>query len=124
MAKAWFVRRLVHTCTVERDIGTAQNSSGEPQEDWSEVGTIAGRFVEKTETVAIEGLGFVMLKTHSWLCDVGADVAVDDRITDILDADDDSIDAGPFTIEELLRRRTIKGDVHHMSLKLERVVTG
>lgn len=121
MARRWFTGRMTHTCTIERDSGTAQSASGEIQESWSDAGTMAGRFVETRERVASEGVGFAMLKTHLWLCDAGADVAVDDRITDIEDADGDTIDAGPFTIEELLRRRGIDGDVHHLTLVLERV---
>lgn len=121
MAKQWLKRRFTHSCTVERDSGDTFSASGEPQESWSDVGTMAGRFVETNERVAREGVGFVMLKTHAWLCDAGEDVAVDDRIKDILDADADTIDAGPLTIEELLHRRDIKGGAHHLSLALERV---
>lgn len=121
MARRWFKGRLTHTCTVERDSGTAQSASGEIQESWADVGTMAGRFVEVRERVASEGVGFAMLKTDLWVCDAGADVAVDDRIYDIEDTDGDAIEAGCFTIEELLQRRDIKGDVHHLSLVLERV---
>lgn len=111
---------------MERDVGTAQSASGEPQESWSSIGTMAGRFVEESERIASEATGFVMVKAHSWLCDTGTTsqgtaIAVDDRITSIVDADSNSIDAGPFTIEELLHRRDVKGDAHHLSLKLERV---
>ena len=121
MSSRWLKHRFTHSCTVERDNGTAQSASGEPQESWSDIGTMAGRFVEERERIASPTGGFVMVKMHSWLCDAGEDVAVDDRIKDIEDADSNTIDAGPFTIEEMLKRRGIKGAVHHLSLKLERV---
>ena len=121
MARQWLKHRFTHSCMVERDGGTAQSASGEPQESWSDVGTMAGRFVEEREGIASPSEGFVMVKAHSWLCNTGEDVAVDDRITDIEDADGDTIEAGPFTIEEILSRRDIKGNTHHLSLKLERV---
>ena len=122
MSPQWLKHRFTHTCTVERDGGTAQSASGEPQESWSDVGSaVAGRFVEKRERIASPTGGFVMLKAHHWLCDLDENVAVDDRIKTIKDPDGNSIDAGPFTIEEILNRRDIKGDAHHLSVKLERV---
>jgi len=121
----WLKHRFTHTCTVERNTPT-QSASGELQDDWDSIGTMAGRFVEERERIASPSEGFVMLKTHSWLCDTGITsqgtaIAVDDRITSILDPDDGSIDAGPFGIEEILHRRDIKGAAHHLELKLERV---
>jgi len=126
MSPQWLKHRFTHTCTVERDVGTAQSASGEPQASWSDIGTMSGRFVEEREKIASPSTGFVMVKTHRWLCDAGITsegtaIAVDDRIETILDPDGNSIDVGPFGIEEILQRRGIKGDAHHLSLKLERV---
>lgn len=64
-----------------------------------------------------------MVKRHLLMMNGTTDVAVDDRITDIWDDQDAVIHAGPFTVEELLDRRDIRGKVYHKSLRLELVVT-
>ena len=54
------------------------------------------------------------------LCNQGEDVREEDRIVTItLKADDSSVDAGPFSIQAVLKRNT--GSAHHISLQLERV---
>lgn len=118
----WFGRRLNHTCIVQRDSGTAQSSSGEIGTAWTDVGTRrACRFAERMERIADEAGAAVMLKQTLLLMHGTSDVNVDDRIVRVWDKDDAVIHAGPFTVEQLLRRRNVKGTVHHLSLRLERV---
>jgi len=50
-----------------------------------------------------------------------ADVNVDDRLSAILNADRGTIEAGPFTISQKLERRDLDGDIHHISLLIDRV---
>lgn len=118
----WFKRRLVHTCTVERDSGTAQTSSGQITASWSDVYTAQPlRFTERVERVAAEGVGAAMVQRDIALMNGTADVQEDDRIHSILDAGGNTIGAGTFTVERVLRRRDVGGNVHHTSLELERV---
>lgn len=124
MASSHFKRKLIHQATVQRNT-SSQSSTGEPIPSWAGIGTITCRFVEKTEWVANEAAGFPVLSTYLLLLadtetSLAEDVAVDDRVTDVVwGVDGSSVDAGPFAIESLLRRNT--GSAHHYSLQLERV---
>jgi len=79
------------------------------------------RYVQKSESVANESLGFMMKLSDSLLVETGEDVLEADRITDIVEYADESVivDAGPFEIESVLGRNSTKA--HHISLRLERV---
>ena len=119
MAGVHFKKHLIHSAMVQRNT-PATSSSGELIPSWADVGTINCRYVEKSERIAAEGVGFMMLESCLLLCDAGEDVQEDDQIVDILLRTDDSVvNAGPFTVEALLRRSSTAG--HHWSLKLERV---
>ena len=119
MASAHFKRHLIHSAMVQRNTPTA-SASGEPIPSWADVDTINCRYVEKSERIAAEGIGFMMLESHLLLCDADEDVQEDDRIVDILLRTDDSvINAGPFTVEALLKRSGTAA--HHWSIRLERV---
>lgn len=119
MADVHFKKHLIHSAMVQRNTPTA-SSSGELIPSWADVDTIDCRYVEKSERIAAEGVGFMMLESCLLLCNAGEDVQEDDQIVDILLRTDDSvIDAGPFTVEALLRRSGTTA--HHMSLRLERV---
>ena len=124
MAGPHFKRKLIHRCTIQRNT-PSQSSTGELIPSWAGIGTIDCRFVEKAERVANEAAGFPMLK--SWLLliadtatSLNENVAVDDRVVDVVwKADGSTVNAGPFTIESLLRRNT--RSAHHYSLQLEKV---
>lgn len=124
MAGPHFKRKLIHRCTVQRNTAS-QSLTGEMIPSWAGIGTITCRFIEKAERVANEAAGFPMLSTYLLLLastetSLAEDVAVDDRVTDVVwKVDGSGVDAGPFTIESLLRRNT--GSAHHYSLQLERV---
>jgi hypothetical protein len=119
MASSHFKRHLIHRCIIERNTQT-QSGSGELIDSWATAGTMDCRYVEKSERIALESVGFMMLEDHQLLCNAGEDVNEEDRITTItLKADDSSIDSGPFSIEEKLIRNTT--GAHHISLRLERV---
>lgn len=119
MAGVNFKRHLIHQCTVERPT-YSQDSGGALIPTWSEVDTIDCRYIEKRERIADENKGFMMLEEHRLLCNYGEDIQEADRIKDItLKADDSTVDAGPFTVEEMLARNS--SGPHHLSFKLERV---
>ena len=119
MANVHFKKHLIHQAIVQRTT-PAQSSSGELIDSWATTGTIDCRYVEKAERIASESAGFPMLESHMLLCNSGEDVREEDRIVTItLKADDSSIDAGPFTIESVLKRNST--GAHHISLQLERV---
>jgi len=118
----WLRKRLVHTCTVRRDSGTAQTGSGQITPSWTSVYTAQPlRFAERIERIAAEGVGAAMIQRNIALMNGTADVQVDDRIAHILDADGSVVAAGTFTIERVLKRLDECGKVYHLSLELERV---
>lgn len=120
--RRWFERRLAHTCTVERDTGTSQSSSGEIGTSWSATTTTQPcRYVERTERVVDPSRGLVMFHQELVLMRGTADVNVNDRLSTILDADGGTIEAGPFVISQKLERRNLDGSVHHISLLVDRV---
>ena len=119
MADVHFKKHLIHSAMIQRNT-PATSSSGELIPSWADVGTIDCRYVEKSERIAAESAGFMMLESHLLLCNAGEDVQEDDQIVDILlRADDSVVDAGPFTVEALLRRSGTAA--HHWSIRLERV---
>ena len=119
MADTHFKRHLIHSATVQRNTPAA-SASGEMIDAWADVGTINCRYVEKSERIAAEGLGFMMLESHLLLCDEGEDVREEDQITDIqMRTDGSAVAAGPFSVEALLKRSGTAA--HHWSLRLERV---
>lgn len=119
MAGTHFKKHLIHSAMVQRATWVA-SGSGELIPTWADVGEIDCRYVEKSERIAAEGVGFMMLESHMLLCNEGEDVQEDDQIIDIRVRTDDSVvNAGPFTVEALLKRSSTAS--HHWALKLERV---
>lgn len=119
MASVHFKKHLIHSAMVQRNTPTT-SASGELIDSWADVDTINCRYVERSERIAAEGVGFMMLESHLLLCNEDEDVAEDDQITDIRVRTDDSVvNAGPFSVEALLKR---SGTVsHHWMLRLEKV---
>ncbi len=120
MASIHFQKKLIHRCDIQRATD-AQSGSGELIPTWASIATLRPcRYVEKLERIAQESLGFPMELEHLLLMNDGEDVLVDDRIVNIIQATDSAVvDAGPFTIEQLLIRRTARA--HHISMELERI---
>lgn len=119
--RGWFGQKLSHTCVIQRDSGTAQSSSGEIGTAWADVGTRKPcRYAERSVGVADEANAAVMRKQRLLLLNGTADVGLADRVVRIWDQDDEVIEAGPLTIEELYVRRDTRGRPHHTSLALER----
>lgn len=119
MAGPHFKKHLIHTMAIQRTTQT-QSASGELIDSWATVGTIDVRFVHKVHRIADEGQGYPMIEDHVALCNAGEDVIEEDRGTNIrFKVDGSLVDAGPFTIESLLKRNSTRS--HHISLKLERV---
>lgn len=118
MAGIHFKKKLIHTCTVQRNT-PAQSGSGELIPSWADVGDVDCRYVQKTERIADAALGFPLIKVDLLLMNNGEDVQETDRITDIIFTNGGAVaDAGPFFIEALLERNTREG--HHISITLER----
>lgn len=119
MASIHFLKKLIHSATVERAT-ESRSASGEVILTWAELDDVTCRYVEKSEAVAQESVGFMMGRRHMLLTDEGEDLQEDDRIKDIvLVADGLSVNAGPFRIEAKYLRNTSSG--HHLSFNLERV---
>lgn len=120
MADIHFKKNLIHLCTTQRTT-PAQSSSGEPIDSWANnLVDQPCRFVFEEERIAQESVGFMMLKVPFMLIDSGVDMIEEDRIINITRVEDSStIDAGPFTIEAVLKRSsTVR---HHIRLNLEKV---
>jgi hypothetical protein len=119
MASIHFKRNLIHQATIQRNT-PATSTSGELIPDWTVVGTIDCRYVQRSERIASESKGFMMVLTDLLLCNVGEDVNEADRVTNIVMRSDESVvNAGPFSIEAVLGRSGTKA--HHLSLQLKKV---
>lgn len=124
MASVHFKRNLIHQATIQRNTPTV-SADGELIPAWANVGSLDCRYVQKSERIASESRGFMMVLTDMLLCatgvcDTGETVAEDDRVTDImLKSDSSTVNAGPFSVEALLGRYSTKA--HHLSLQLKKV---
>lgn len=120
MASIHFQKKLIHTCTIQRNT-PAQSGSGEPIASWANSSTgVSCRFVEKSERIAVESVSLQMMEEPILLFDDGVDVVEEDRITNVvLKADSSVVEAGPLTVEAVLKRNT--GSAHHIRVNLERV---
>ena len=116
---AHFKRNLIHKCQVQRNTPT-RSTSGEVIPSWADVNpAMRCRYVQKSESIANESLGFMMKQGDLLLVQTGEDVLEADRITDIVEYSDESVVVaeGPFEIESVLNRSSTKA--HHISLRLE-----
>lgn len=119
MAGIHFKKKLIHTCTIQRNT-PVQSVSGELIATWADVESPDCRFVQKQERLANEGLGFPILEEPIILLNDDADVIEEDRIVNVRWKTDASlVDAGPFRVDAVLDRNT--GRAHHISLELDRV---
>jgi len=122
MTRHWLTRRLVHTCTVWRDSGTAQDTTGEVARSWSALTTAQPcRFTQSTEGFANEASGFVVLERDFALMNGTANVTTEDRLSTIEDADGNSVAAGTYEVTRVLIRRGVGGNLSHTRVDLERV---
>ena len=120
--KHWLKKRLTHTCTITRDVGTAQSSTGQPTSVGSAVGTaIPCRWTETRERYGSESLGYVTLKERMLIFDADQDVRQGDDISNILDENGTAISTSTFDIEEIRTPRGVDGKIHHVNAVLERV---
>lgn len=112
----WFV----HTCTVQRDQSVTEDSHKAPIADWRDHLTgVRCRLVIKTERVGDTAFAErPVVTTYRLFVGRGTDVQQGDRITSIVD-ETGAVDAGPYRIEEVMKRRARA--VRHISLLLERV---
>ena len=119
---AAFRDSLIHRAKVLKPT-KAQTSTGAMETTFALGGTIDPfRFVEKTERVADEKAGFVMLRVTLGLCGSDEDVYDNDRICCVTNpTTGGTVTGGTYTIESRLIRRDEDGP-HHMSLQLERVM--
>lgn len=117
--REWYEQRLVHSCTVTRDKGTARSSSGQPLPVGSAVSTAqACRYAVQSNRYGNEREGFVFVR-ESWLqLPYNANVLAGDAISAIADSGGTAIVSGTFNVDEFLARRDIHGNVHHQSAKL------
>ena len=121
----WYASRLVHSCTITRDTGTAQSASGEPEPVGSAVSsTQACRYTEQSRRYGNEHGGFVFVSESWLLLPYNADVQVGDVISSVVDADSASVVSSSFDVDELLARRDIGASIHHKSAKLVKVEVG
>jgi hypothetical protein len=123
MTKTWLQRRMTHTCSIARDIGTARSSSGMVVASGTSVATSqACRFVEQSERDASESGANVTRFDALLLFPNDASVQVKDMVHTIV-LSGTAVAAGTYTIGELLKRRDWRGKSYHLSAGLERIDT-
>lgn len=112
---------FIHRCTRQRPTITT-DALGADVREWEsdQVSGIACRLVEKSQRVPLSELAErPVITTYTLLVAADADVQQGDRIVSVRDArTDETVEAGPFTIESLVRRNA-RGP-RHKSLQLER----
>jgi hypothetical protein len=113
---------FIHRCDVERFTSIGRDGLKAEQKSWQvwEQG-MRCRFVEKEQRVADSALAErPTITTYLLLFGVGRDVKPKDRIVNIV-LEDGTTDAGPYTIEHVLRRRGRAAK--HQSARLEKGTT-
>ena len=121
MASIHFQRHLIHTCEVWRGSASQSVSDGEVTFSYALAGTYPCRYVERRENIARESVGFPMRETTRILFNTGVDIREEDQVRAVkLTADGSVVEAGPLTVEELLKRSQTPGR-HHISVKMERI---
>ena len=122
MTRRWLLNRLAHSCSIDRDSGTAQSATGEIQRSWASVGTnVPCRYASRTDTFANEAAGFITRSTELLMLRSDEDASIEDRVHSIVDGNGNAVGAGTYSISEILKRRDNAGTVYHISAKLERV---
>lgn len=116
---------LSMTCSVERDANAVAHGTTDaynsPTRDWqAHLSDVRCRLVEKAQRVMDAATGeYPIVTTYLLLLPSSADVRTEvDRITNI-QRNGTLIEAGPFRITALVRRRG--NSLHHLSASLERV---
>ena len=121
MASIHFKRHLIHNCVIYRGSATQGTATGEVTFSYTSQGSFDCRYVERREAIANEGVGFPMQEITRILFNSGVDIREEDQVRNItLKADSSLIEAGPLTVEELLKRNQTPGR-HHISVKMERI---
>ncbi len=113
---------FIHTCNTERFTSVGRDGLKAEKPVWHtwEVG-MRCRFVEKEQRVADSATAErPTITTYLLLFGPGRDVKVKDRVVNIV-LQDGSTDAGPYTIDALLRRRGKA--TKHLSARLTKGTT-
>lgn len=122
--KRFLSYRLNHTCTIERNNGTAQSATGEVQEDWDTIGTsIPCKYIEVMERAGSEVVGEVAVKQRFVLFKHDANILYNDRIDTVKDSDGNTIQASELVVDEIVARRHLDGRLHHKKVFVELVET-
>ena len=120
-SRRWFKRRLSHTCTIQRDSGTARSATGRVINAYSDIATAVPCFyTSRKENRVSEGKGNVVVKVQTILFGHDQDVIIDDKITSIADSGGTSIEAGPFTVNDISKPVGIGGDVAFLECDVDR----
>jgi len=123
-SKRWLRKRLYHTCTIERDNGTAQSNTGMVGTAWTNVGSgIVCRYYEHNEFMPDEDLGRITVKTRHLILDEAQDIAVNDRVNNLADENGTAIVTGNFRVERLVTPRDIYAKKYYRIALLEKVET-
>lgn len=111
---------LLHTCAIQRADKAQRDAYQQAVPVWADLATgVACRLVERSQRVFDhERAQLVTVTTYTLLLPAGTDVRPDDRVTAVAD-NGALLDAGPFRIASVLRRRAMAE--HHVSATLERV---
>jgi hypothetical protein len=111
---------LIHQCDIERAT-TVRNAYNKSKQNWAaNVLDVRCRFIEKAQRRTPDILGEQPITTqYLLLVTPGTDVQAGDRAVNIR-YEDGSIDAGPYRIDAIRRRRA--RSLRHLSLEMEKVI--
>lgn len=113
---------FIHRCDVERFTSIGRDGLKAEQKKWQPwENEMPCRFVEQEQKVADSALAErPLITTYLLLFGAQRDVKAKDRVVNIV-LQDGSVDAGPYIIERVLRRRS--RTTRHLSARLEKGTT-
>ena len=121
MAGVHFRRHLIHNCVIYSGSATQSATTGELTDVWTSMGSEDCRFIEEEENIANESVGFPMREKPMCLFNSGVDIREEWQVRNItLKSDSSVVEAGPLTVEKLLKRNSTPSR-HHISVQLERI---
>jgi hypothetical protein len=130
VARPSFLRRLVHTCTIQRFVAAGADDYNQPSGSWSDVATGVACLVQQKRTLQTTGrrpglTEEVLAFQGVMFCDYGTNVREGDRVTGVVYEGtttpvrlDTQGNAVSFTVVEVI---DAGGQRHHYEVKLKAV---
>ena len=116
-----FASHLIHTCTIQANTPT-QSDTGAETASWANESTgVACRLIDGRGFKPMRDTGQQRQFDKILLLNSGATIDTERRVTNVQDADGDTVDAGPFEVINVSKRYRKGPSAHHISAELRYV---